>query len=132
MAEYRLYFATNRKYQGADRWNPDGYGPRFSDDGVENLRFGVVKVSADEGEVRSYLDAKLKKGGQGDGEGQSRLQAAPTRTFIFQGDRQPCHGCYRESSRPEMPFLQEMASLARDLTGLQDLSGLRLARWPQR
>jgi len=35
---------------------------------------------------------------------QSRLQAVPTRTFLFQGGRQPCHGCYLESSLDRQQF----------------------------
>jgi esterase/lipase superfamily enzyme len=69
MAEYRLYFATNRRHQGSDRWSPDSYGPRFSDDGVENLRFGLVTIQADEAEVAAFLTKDLEIGGTGDGEG---------------------------------------------------------------
>lgn len=68
MSQYKLYYATNRNHIG-DRWHPDSYGNKFSDDGMENLRFGVVTLSAEEAEVRTYLSADLGPGGSGDGEG---------------------------------------------------------------
>jgi hypothetical protein len=36
MAERRLFYATNRNHLGKDRWHPDDYGKKFSDDGVES------------------------------------------------------------------------------------------------
>ncbi len=68
MAEYKLYYATNRNHIGNDRWHPDSYGAKFSDDGMENLRFGVVTLAADEGQVGQYLNADLGNGGTGNGE----------------------------------------------------------------
>jgi esterase/lipase superfamily enzyme len=69
MTELRLFYATNRNYLGKDRWRPDGYGKKFSDDGVENLRFGKLTVEADESKMAKYLEADSKTMGQGDGEG---------------------------------------------------------------
>lgn len=68
MAAYELYFATNRNHIGADRWHPQSYGKKFSDDGMENLRFGVVTVNADEAELEKHLNADVKDCGTGDGE----------------------------------------------------------------
>lgn len=67
MSEYKLYYATNRKHKGS-RWHPDSYGKKFSDDGMENLRFGVLTVNADDKTVQKYLNAPLKDCGAGDGE----------------------------------------------------------------
>lgn len=67
MTEYTLYYATNRKHKGS-RWQPDAYGKKFSDDGMENLRFGVVTVTADEKTVSKHLNTPLKDSGIGDGE----------------------------------------------------------------
>lgn len=67
MSDYKLYYATNRKHQGS-RWQPDGYGKKFSDDGMENLRFGVVTLNADDKTVNKYLSTPLKDCGVGDGE----------------------------------------------------------------
>lgn len=67
MSEYKLYYATNRKHKGS-RWQPEGYGKKFSDDGMENLRFGVLTVNADDKTVQKYLNAPLKDCGAGDGE----------------------------------------------------------------
>ena len=68
MVAYKLYYATNRNHIGADRWQPQSYGTKFSDDGMENLRFGVVTVNADEDRVRKHLDADVKDSGTGNGE----------------------------------------------------------------
>lgn len=43
----KLYYATNRKHEGRDRWSPTGYLSRFSDDGAENLRFGKLEIDVD-------------------------------------------------------------------------------------
>lgn len=68
MAEYALYYATNRNHIGDDRFHPTSYGTKFSDDGMENLRFGVVTVTAEENEVARYLNANMQDCGRGDGE----------------------------------------------------------------
>jgi esterase/lipase superfamily enzyme len=67
MAEYELYYATNRNHQGKDRWQPTGYGPEFSSDGRENLRFGKVTLSGDDAEIGKYVQKDVKFG-TGDGE----------------------------------------------------------------
>lgn len=69
MAELRLFYATNRNYLGDDRWRPTGYGKKFSDDGIENLRFGRVAVKVDEAKVTKYLETDREPMGRGDGEG---------------------------------------------------------------
>lgn len=66
MKTLRLYYATNRKHQGKDRWQPIGYDTRFSDDGAENLRFGVVELDADEAVIARHLGADCGFG-RGDG-----------------------------------------------------------------
>lgn len=63
-----LYYATNRRHVGRDRLHPTSYGTKFSDDGMENLRFGVVTVQAEDAEVARYLDKPMKDCGLGDGE----------------------------------------------------------------
>ena len=67
MAKLTLYFATNRKHEGKDRWHPDSYGTKFSDDGMENLRFGFVSVDADDKKIDKCLNADMKDCGAGDG-----------------------------------------------------------------
>ncbi|MDH4327874.1 MAG: alpha/beta hydrolase [Nitrospira sp.] len=69
MTALQLFYATNRNHLGNDRWRPDGYGKKFSDDGVENLRFGRLTVAADESKMAKYLDADRGTMGEGDGEG---------------------------------------------------------------
>ncbi len=68
MTELRLFYATNRNHLGKDRWHPDGYGKKFSDDGVENLRFGRVLVKVDESKMEKFLEKDCGSMGQGDGE----------------------------------------------------------------
>jgi esterase/lipase superfamily enzyme len=68
MVEHKLFYATNRNHEGEDRWHPKSYGKKFSDDGMENLRFGVVTVNVDDVEVAKHLNADLKDGGEGNGE----------------------------------------------------------------
>lgn len=70
MATHELFYATNRKHQGADRWHPTGYGTRFSDDGLENLRFGKLTLDADDAAVNAFL-ADSGAFGVGDGIGLS-------------------------------------------------------------
>lgn len=68
MARYKLFYATNRNHLGADRWHPKAYGTKFSQDGIENLRFGVLDVEADEARVAGFLAAPMPDCGHGDGE----------------------------------------------------------------
>lgn len=68
MADLRLYYATNRNHLGSDRWRPDGYGKKFSDDGIENLRFGRVTVTADDAKLAKYLEKDCGSMGKGNGE----------------------------------------------------------------
>ena len=67
MKKLSLYYATNRKHMGKNRWAPRSYGTEFSRDGMQNLRFGEVTVSADEDRIERCL--KRNTGyGEGDGE----------------------------------------------------------------
>ncbi|HSA85845.1 MAG TPA: alpha/beta hydrolase [Nitrospira sp.] len=69
MAELRLFYATNRNHLGDDRWRPKGYGKKFSDDGIENLRFGRLTVKVDDAKVTKHLQTDCEPMGRGDGEG---------------------------------------------------------------
>tara|TARA_B100000809_G_scaffold228675_1_gene241835 strand:+ start:109 stop:1251 length:1143 start_codon:yes stop_codon:yes gene_type:complete len=71
MKNVKLYFATNRKHEGEDRWNPSSYGTRFSSDGHENLRFGELTTEFHQDEVQAFVDKKDKTGRIGDGVGLS-------------------------------------------------------------
>lgn len=70
-----IYYATNRKHEGDDRWAPAGYGTKFSDDGVENLRFGRVRLRADDAAVAKALKDSAA-GGPGDGEALAGILSA--------------------------------------------------------
>lgn len=56
MENMKIYYATNRKHSGKDRWQPDYYSASFSDDGLENLRFGKVTVDVEKSVVDKYLN----------------------------------------------------------------------------
>lgn len=67
MKTLALFYATNRKHEGKNRWRPDGYGSQFSDDGSENLRFGKLTLEGDENKIEQYLNAPVGDGaGKGD------------------------------------------------------------------
>ncbi len=68
MPELQVYYATNRRHIGRDRWKPSSYGTDFSSDGMENLRFGKVTVSADAQRISRFLKKDVGFG-SGDGEG---------------------------------------------------------------
>lgn len=68
MSVLKLFYATNRNHLGADRWYPKAYGTKFSQDGIENLRFGVVEVEVDDARVAKFLAAPMPDCGHGDGE----------------------------------------------------------------
>lgn len=84
MAKIALYYATNRNHLGKDRWNPDAYGKKFSDDGMENLRFGYLTLEADDAAVNKHLKKKLKSAGTGDGEGLADYLAECAKTAKIQ------------------------------------------------
>ncbi|MCL5801836.1 MAG: alpha/beta hydrolase [Gammaproteobacteria bacterium] len=67
MTTLTLYYATNRNHLGQDRWKPEGYGSKFSQDGVENLRFGRLTLEADQTIIEKHLNKNLKASGKGDG-----------------------------------------------------------------
>ena len=63
-----LYYVTNRRHEGDDRWRPTGYGKDPSGDGFHNLRYGCVTF--DETSLQPEIDAALSAvvdGGHGDG-----------------------------------------------------------------
>ena len=74
MKTLNLYYATNRKHDGPDRWAPTGYGTRFSDDGAENLRFGRLELDVGEAVLKKHLGARLK-GKLGNGNGNALAKA---------------------------------------------------------
>jgi len=80
MADYMIFYATNRNHIGNDRWHPKSYGTTFSEDGRENLRFGRITVQADQNVIGQYLD-RVKEGvGTGDGEGLAEYFVEQTRS----------------------------------------------------
>jgi esterase/lipase superfamily enzyme len=70
--ELGLYFATNRAHEGGDRWGPKRYGSSFSEDGMENLRFGWLQLDVSDAEVHRCIDADSGFG-RGDGDALTAL-----------------------------------------------------------
>lgn len=68
MSTAKLYFATNRNYEGSDQWNPTSYGKNFSSDGHENLRFGELDLEYEQAKAAAHIQHKFKDGRVGDGE----------------------------------------------------------------
>lgn len=66
--DLNLYYATNRNHEGNNRFQPKRYGSKFSADGMENLRFGKVKVTANDAQVRKFLNQSMTDLGDGNGE----------------------------------------------------------------
>jgi esterase/lipase superfamily enzyme len=62
VTERTLYFATNRKHNGNDRWKPESYGTDFSSDGRENLRFGKATIRVKEKKVDDLLKTNTPMG----------------------------------------------------------------------
>ena len=67
MATTQLYYVTNRRHQGRNRWQPTGYGSEPSKDGTENLRFGRISLRFDDGKVAEILQEDC---GFGNGNGE--------------------------------------------------------------
>ena len=55
MVETTIYFATNRRHEGHDRWRPTGYGIEPSRDQGQNLRFGMVRAQYEQAKVDEAL-----------------------------------------------------------------------------
>ncbi len=72
MTTLGIYFATNRAHEGADRWQPKRYGRSFSQDGVENLRFGWVEVDVAQDAIDRCVAAATSSG-PGDGNALAKL-----------------------------------------------------------
>ena len=62
MSNRTIFYATNRKHKGLNRWKPLSYGPEFSIDGRENLRFGKLSVNVNEDEINKHLNEKTDLG----------------------------------------------------------------------
>lgn len=65
MKKLSLFYATNRNHLG-DSKQPKGYGPSFSADGMENLRFGKLTLPVNETEMEHRF---RMSGAYGEGNG---------------------------------------------------------------
>jgi len=55
--DIKLYYGTNRNFEGGTRWAPREYGTHFSADGSENLRFGALTLTANTQAVAQMLSS---------------------------------------------------------------------------
>jgi hypothetical protein len=62
MEPRRLFYVTNRRHRGRDRFRPSGYGPEASRDGFENLRFGKVSVDVDPAKLQAHFRQRTDAG----------------------------------------------------------------------
>lgn len=67
MKKLKLFYATNRNHEGSNQWRPERYGNKFSDSGIENLRFGKLTVEASENVIKKHLRTPAHND-HGDGE----------------------------------------------------------------
>ena len=79
----KLYYLTNRRHEGDDRWHPTGYGIELSKDGTENLRFGRVMLTYEKTKVSSYLDKDCGFG-LGDGEGLAEYLGGQSESAVIE------------------------------------------------
>lgn len=103
MEKHTLYYATNRNYVGKDRWHPTRYGAKFSDDGIENLRFGIVTVEAEEQRIEKFLDTMIRDCGKGDGLGLSGYLSRCARRAKIEA--------YEEKIDPEITDTERIGTL---------------------
>lgn len=100
MALLSLYYATNRNHIGTDRFKPTGYGTKFSDDGIENLRFGRVMADVDDGVVAGFLKAKVKGCGIGDGIGLADYFSECAKEALIEAYPESIDPTINQSSQP--------------------------------
>lgn len=98
MRTLTLFYATNRNHLGRDRWHPSGYGARFSQDGIENLRFGRISVDADDAVLARHL-ATPAHDDHGDGESLAAYLATRARRGRIEA--------YPETLDPEVSDTQQ-------------------------
>jgi esterase/lipase superfamily enzyme len=97
MKPFKLVFATNRNHEGTDRWNPTGYGRKFSSEGRQNLRFGEISLEVDKPTINQYLNA-VTGGRKGDGEGLSEYLSTKSKTATIKAYDDPTIGGQTEKA----------------------------------
>ena len=113
MTTLPLYYATNRNYTGDNRWQPSGYGKKFSDDGMENLRFGFLTADADDAIIASHIEKDMNEMGAGDGESLGAYLAKCATMAKIQA--------YEEKLNPELTDTAQKNSKLGSLTRFADL-----------
>ncbi len=100
MATTEVYYATNRRHRGADRWHPTRYGPEPSKDGGENLRFGRVTIRYDHTRVARWQEEDCGFGA-GNGEKLARYFLARRRNATIEAFLEDLQKEENESTQPQ-------------------------------
>ncbi len=103
MAKLSLYYATNRRHRGKDRWQPTSYGPEPSKDGTENLRFGAVTMEYDS----ARADRLLKRDcgfGAGHGEKLAEYLCSQRRTGTIEAFEETLESKVSDTSQRKAKF----------------------------
>lgn len=100
MTTLGLYFATNRRHEGPDRWRPTRYGSSFSSDGMENLRFGWLEVDVDDAAIARCL-AQDTGFGNGNGSGLAVMLAKAAKKARIEAYREQVAADRSERAQPK-------------------------------
>ena len=103
MNRIELFYATNRKHEGDSRWKPTGYGRKFSDDGMENLRFGRAYIPYDKAEVQKHLGKQVGPA-TGDGEGLANYLTAQAKKATVLAYREKIDATVADTKQPGAVF----------------------------
>jgi esterase/lipase superfamily enzyme len=101
--EQTLYFATNRRHRGRDQWHPTSYGPELSEAGSQNLRFGKVALTLDDGTVQRHL-SRESGWGPGDGAALAKYVATQKRKARIEAFEEVLDRAAPESKQPDAVY----------------------------
>lgn len=123
MALLKLYYATNRGHLGPNRFKPTAYGKKFSDDGMENLRFGRLHVNADDAKINKLLQARLGSLGAGNGEKLGEYLGECAGKALIEAYPEKIEDAIHEASQPKAKLgsLAMFADLKADMEKCSDV-----------
>lgn len=122
MVDMGLYFATNRRHEGDDRWHPTRYGRSFSTDGMENLRFGWLELDVADKDVERWL-AKDTGFGRGSGSELSGALAKAAKNARIEAYPEKLDASRSEKVQPRAKFGSKamFADLQKDMLRRNDV-----------
>jgi len=134
----RLYYATNRRHQGRNQWQPTGYGPDFSElayvdpatgktdrrAASQNLRFGRIDWDISYADIARFLK---RESGWGEGDGSAlaahllkKAQRDRAEITAFE-ERLDTHVSDREQGRTRFGSRRSYTELRRAMRGGVDV-----------